>query len=78
MLVAFNLFMVAGVKEVKRIVEMIDADAVAIHLNALQEAVQPEGQTNFKGVIAKIAEITGAIDQPSSLKKLELYFRRRC
>ncbi|MFA5572445.1 MAG: type 2 isopentenyl-diphosphate Delta-isomerase [Candidatus Bathyarchaeia archaeon] len=58
-----------GVKEVKRIVEMIDADAVAIHLNALQEAVQPEGQTNFKGVIAKIAEITGAIDQPVIVKE---------
>lgn len=58
-----------GVKEVKRIVEMIDADAVAIHLNALQEAVQPEGQTNFKGVISKIAEIAGAIDQPVIVKE---------
>jgi isopentenyl-diphosphate Delta-isomerase len=58
-----------GVKEVKRIVEMIDADAVAVHLNALQEAVQPEGQTNFKGVLSKIAEIAGAIDQPVIVKK---------
>jgi len=58
-----------GVKEVKRIVEMIDADAVAIHLNALQEVVQPEGQTNFKGVLAKIAEIAGAIDQPVLVKE---------
>jgi len=58
-----------GVKEVKRIVEMIDADAVAVHLNALQEAVQPEGQTNFKGVLAKIAEIAAAIDQPVIVKE---------
>jgi len=58
-----------GIKEVKRIVEMIDADAVAVHLNALQEAVQPEGQTNFKGVLAKIAEIAGAIDQPVIVKE---------
>ncbi len=58
-----------GVKEVKKIVEMIDADAVAIHLNALQEAVQPEGQTNFKGVLARITEITGAIDIPVIVKE---------
>jgi isopentenyl-diphosphate Delta-isomerase len=58
-----------GVKEVKRIVEMIDADAVAIHLNALQEAIQPEGQTNFQGVLAKICEIAGAIEQPVIVKE---------
>jgi len=58
-----------GVKEVKRIVEMIDADAVAIHLNALQEAVQPEGQTNFKGVLARIQEIAGAVDVPVIAKE---------
>ena len=58
-----------GVKEVKKIVEMIDADAVAVHLNALQEAVQPEGQTNFQGVLAKIGEITGALDVPVIVKE---------
>lgn len=58
-----------GVKEVKRIVEMIDADALAIHLNALQEAVQPEGQTNFQGVLSKISEIAGAIDIPIIVKE---------
>jgi isopentenyl-diphosphate Delta-isomerase len=58
-----------GVKEVKKIVEMIDADALAIHLNALQEAVQPEGQTNFQGVLAKIAEVTAALDVPVIVKE---------
>ena len=58
-----------GLKEVKKIVEMINADAVAVHLNALQEAVQPEGQTNFQGVLAKIAEIAGALDQPVIVKE---------
>jgi isopentenyl-diphosphate Delta-isomerase len=58
-----------GVKEVKQIVEMIDADAVAVHLNALQEAVQPEGQTNFKGVLAKIGELASALDTPVIAKE---------
>jgi isopentenyl-diphosphate Delta-isomerase len=52
-----------GLKEVKKIMEMIDADAVAIHLNALQEAVQPEGQTNFAGVLAKIREIAEELNR---------------
>ena len=58
-----------GVKEVKKAVEMIDANAVAIHLNALQEAVQPEGQTNFEGVLAKIGEIARALDKPVIVKE---------
>lgn len=58
-----------GLKEVKQAVEMIDADAVAVHLNALHEAVQPEGQTAFKGVLAKICEIAGEIDKPVIVKE---------
>ena len=56
-------------KEVKKAIEMIDADAVAIHLNALQEAVQPEGQTNFRGVLAKIGEIARELDKPVIVKE---------
>ncbi len=58
-----------GAKEVKKAMEMIDADALAIHLNALQEAVQPEGQTNFEGVLAKIGEIAVALDKPVIVKE---------
>jgi isopentenyl-diphosphate delta-isomerase len=58
-----------GSKEVRKVIEMIDADAVAIHLNALQEAVQPEGQTNFEGVLAKIGEIARALDKPVIVKE---------
>ena len=58
-----------GVKEVKKAVEMIGADAVAVHLNALHEAVQPEGQTTFKGVLAKICEVAGEIDKPVIVKE---------
>jgi len=58
-----------GVKEIRKAIEMIDADAVAIHLNALQEAIQPEGQTNFKGVFTKIGEIARILDQPVIVKE---------
>ncbi len=58
-----------GLKEVKKVIEMIDADAVAVHLNAVQEAVQPEGQTNFKGVLTKIGEIAGELDKPVIVKE---------
>ncbi len=58
-----------GLKEVKKALEMIDADALAVHLNAVQEALQPEGQTNFKGVLAKIGEIASELDKPLIVKE---------
>ena len=58
-----------GVNEAKKAVEMIEADALAIHLNSLQEAVQPEGQTNFAGVLAKIGEIASELDVPVIVKE---------
>lgn len=58
-----------GAKEVKKAMDMIEADALAIHLNALQEAVQPEGQTNFEGVLSKIAEIAIDLDKPVIVKE---------
>ena len=56
-------------KEIKKAMEMIDADALAVHLNAVQEALQPEGQTNFKGVLAKIGEVAGELDKPVIVKE---------
>jgi len=58
-----------GLKEVRRAIEMIDADAVAIHLNTLQEAVQPEGQTNFRGVLGEIGDIAKELDKPVIAKE---------
>jgi isopentenyl-diphosphate delta-isomerase len=58
-----------GANEAKKAIEMIDADALAIHLNAMQEAVQPEGQTDFHGVLAKIGEFAGKLDKPVIVKE---------
>jgi isopentenyl-diphosphate delta-isomerase len=58
-----------GLREVKKAVEMIEADAIAIHLNALQETAQPEGQTNFEGILEKISEIADELDTPVIAKE---------
>ena len=48
---------------------MIEADALAIHLNPLQEAIQPEGQTNFEYILPRIVEIAGGLDVPVIVKE---------
>jgi len=58
-----------SLKEAKKAIEMIEADAIAIHLNPLQEAVQPEGQTNFNGVLDRIGEIAKELDTPVIAKE---------
>lgn len=58
-----------SVKDVKKAIEMIDADAIAIHLNPLQEVIQPEGETCFEGVLEKIREIAESIDKPVIVKE---------
>jgi len=58
-----------GLKEVKKAVKMIEADALAIHLNALQETAQPEGQTNFAGILGKVSRIAEELDKPVIVKE---------
>jgi len=58
-----------SMKEVEKAVAMIEADAIAIHLNPLQEVIQPEGQTNFRGILEKISEIAEEIDKPLIVKE---------
>ena len=59
-----------GVDECRRAVEMIQADALILHLNALQEAVQPEGNTNFKGLLDKIGVVCRLLDVPVVIKEV--------
>ncbi len=59
-----------GVDECRRAVEMIEADALVLHLNALQEALQPEGQLRFRGLLGKIARIVEALETPVIVKEI--------
>jgi isopentenyl-diphosphate delta-isomerase len=44
-----------------RLVELLGADGLAIHLNPIQEAVQPEGEPRFAGVAEGIAAVVAAL-----------------
>ena len=46
-----------GVDQCRRAVDMLGADALILHLNAVQEAVQPEGDSNFSGLLKKIEAV---------------------
>ncbi|HEY7162930.1 MAG TPA: type 2 isopentenyl-diphosphate Delta-isomerase [Candidatus Binatia bacterium] len=54
----------------RRAIEMIGADGLILHLNVLQEAVQPEGNRNFKGLAKKIAEVCRNLKFPVVVKEV--------
>ncbi len=59
-----------GVDECRAAVEMIEADALVFHLNPLQEALQPEGQGDFSGLVAKMGEIASRLEVPVIVKEV--------
>jgi isopentenyl-diphosphate delta-isomerase len=59
-----------GVEHCRRAVEMIQADGLILHLNVLQEAVQPEGNRNFKGLTEKIAAVCRQLEVPVIAKEV--------
>jgi isopentenyl-diphosphate Delta-isomerase len=59
-----------GLEECRRAVDMIEADALILHLNPLQEAVQDAGDTNFAGLAKKIEEVCKQISVPVIAKEV--------
>lgn len=64
-----QLAMGYGPEEARKAVEMISANALAIHVNVVQESVQPEGEPLAKGVVGKIREIVREVDVPVIVKE---------
>ena len=59
-----------GLDHLQRAVDMAEADALMLHLNALQEAVQPEGDTNFSGLLQKIEIMCKQLPVPVVIKEV--------
>jgi isopentenyl-diphosphate Delta-isomerase len=59
-----------SVEHCRRAVDMIEADALILHLNPLQEAVQPEGDTRFAGLAGKIEAVCRSLPVPVIAKEV--------
>ena len=59
-----------GIDQCRRAVELVEANALILHFNVLQEAVQPEGDVNFAGLLSKVESICKEIDIPVIAKEV--------
>ena len=59
-----------GIDQCKQAVDMIEADALILHLNPLQEAVQDAGDVNFAGLAKKIEAVCKQIEVPVIAKEV--------
>ena len=56
--------------DIVRALQAVGADAVNFHLNPLQEAIQPEGDTRFAGLYARLAEVIPELGVPALVKEV--------
>ncbi len=68
-IVIANLGSEATVDDALRAVEMLEADALQVHLNAIQELAMPEGDRDFTGALKRIEAIVKEIDRPCYCKR---------
>jgi isopentenyl-diphosphate Delta-isomerase len=59
-----------GIEQCQRAVDLLEADALILHLNPLQECIQPHGDTNFKGLLDRIATICDRLHVPVIVKEV--------
>lgn len=59
-----------GLEECLRVIDLLEADALILHLNPLQECVQTKGDTNFRDLLAKIADLCQRLPVPVIVKEV--------
>lgn len=59
-----------GLDQCRRLVELVEADALVLHLNPLQEALQAEGDTCFRGLVTRIERIARGLDVAVIVKEV--------
>jgi isopentenyl-diphosphate delta-isomerase len=59
-----------GLDQCLRVVDLLEADALILHLNPLQEYIQPKGDTNFRGLLDKIANLCQKLPIPVIAKEV--------
>jgi isopentenyl-diphosphate delta-isomerase len=69
-IVLSNLGSEATVDQAKRAIAMLEADALQIHVNVVQELVMPEGDRHFKGTLARIEQLVRHINCPIIVKEV--------
>ena len=67
---AAEVAMMKSAEGVLRLVDLIRADAFTVHLNPVQEFLQPEGNTNFRGVLQGIAMLVRELPVPVIVKEI--------
>jgi len=58
------------VDQVREAIDVLKADALILHLNPLQEAVQPEGDTDFAGLLEKMELLFQTLEKPIIVKEV--------
>ncbi len=59
-----------GIDECLRAIDILAADALILHLNPLQECIQPKGDTNFRGLLDKIGILCNKLSVPVIVKEV--------
>ncbi len=59
-----------GIKEFQRCVDMVNADALVVHLNPIQEAIQPEGNRNWENLLPKLEKVVQKLKVPVIVKEV--------